>query len=268
MLHIYRLFLVIIILISCDEKETHVIADLPGHLTEVSAVETIIASNLIWVIEDSGNKNVLYGLNQKGKITQEIKISNARNEDWEDLTADKDGNIYIGDFGNNTRRRNVFAIYKVNRANLSEASINAEVISFELPPKLKREDFEAFFIHDNNFYILGKDPRKSIMIKVPNKIGDHTAELVSEFNLKGKHNSVTSADISNDGKTIVLLNHDKVWKLSGFSDNDFFSGTIESIPLDHNTQKEGVCFKSDDTIYVTDELNGFRGGNIYEYSLN
>jgi len=268
MLHIYRLFLVIIVFFSCDEKETHVIADLPGHLTEVSAVETIAGSNLIWVIEDSGNRNILYGLNVKGKIAQEIKIANARNEDWEDLTADKEGNIYIGDFGNNTRRRNVFAIYKVDNSKLSETSINAEVISFRIPDKLKREDFEAFFIHEDKFYILGKDPKKSIMVKVPNEIGDHMAEFVIEFNLKGKHNSVTSADISSDEKKIVLLNHDKIWKLSGFSGDNFFSGTMESLPLDHNTQKEGVCFKTNDTIYVTDELNGFRGGNIYEYALD
>ncbi len=100
--------LIIILCFSCQTGNLSVIADLPNSLKETSAVELIGNSNLIWVIEDAGNKNILYGLNTKGKIVKEIKITNAKNTDWEDLASDSLGNIYIGDFGNNSKKPEFF----------------------------------------------------------------------------------------------------------------------------------------------------------------
>ena len=50
--------------------------------------------------------------------------------------------------------------------------------------------------------------------------------------------------------------------------DDFFSGNIEELPFDHNSQKEGICFKNDAMVYITDERNGDEGGNIYSFKLN
>jgi hypothetical protein len=58
---------------------------------------------LLWVIEDS-NANKIYGLNPKGKLEKSITIQNAENIDWEEITKDKEGNLYIGDFGNNENK--------------------------------------------------------------------------------------------------------------------------------------------------------------------
>jgi len=266
--YILRFLFAITILLSCEKADIHVIADLPKHLNEVSAVETVSDSDHIWVIEDSGNRNELYELDTNGRIVNVIKIENARNEDWEDLTTDLDGNIYIGDLGNNKRNRRVFAIYKVRSNTLSKSETSAEIISFKIPETIKPNDYESFFIHEGFFYIFSKNDKKSILIKVPNVVGDHVAEYVTEFNLKGKDNAITSADISSDGKKILLLNHDKLWQLTGFTNEDFFGGSIDSQKFEHNTQKEGICFKDSTNIYVTDELQGFRGGNLYEYSLD
>jgi hypothetical protein len=90
----------------------------------------------------------------------------------------------------------------------------------------------------------------------------------SDFNLDGKDNKITAADISDDGKIIVLLNHDKLWKLSDFKDDDFFSGKIQELPFEHSSQKEGICFKTNSKVIITDERNGTTGGNIYSFNLN
>ena len=73
--------------------------------------------------------------------------------------------------------------------------------------------------------------------------------------------------ISSDGKTIILLNHDSIWELTNFEGDAFFKGTIKKIELEHDSQKEGVCFKGDDTLYITDERNKSDGGNIYRFKL-
>lgn len=262
------LLLLLITSLSCQSGKLKVIADIPSHIDEASAAETLPNSDLIWTIEDSGNKNTLYGLNNKGTIIKNIIIKGAKNVDWEDLTSDSEGNIYIGDFGNNSKKRKTFNIYKVINAAVSDQDIRIETISFKIPNTIKAEDYEAFFILNNNFYIFSKNDKKAIVISVPNKTGNQVASFVTEFNLKGKKNRITAADISPDKKTIVLLNHDKLWELTNFDGDNFFEGTIKALPFMHNSQKEGLCFKTNTTVYITDEYSHSNGGNIYEFSLN
>ncbi len=260
-------FLSALLLLSCDNGKLEVVANIPNHLKEVSAVETTSTSAFIWMIEDAGNDNHIYGMDDKGSIKKDLTVLNSENIDWEDLTSDRDGNLYIGDFGNNSRKRKSFTIYKLANPENATDKITAEKINFELPKGMKSEDFEAFFVFNNNFYIFTKETKKCLLLKVPNQVGNHTAVLVEEFNLDGKHNRITSADISDDDKTVVLLNHDKVWKISNFESDEFFNGTVEELKFGHDSQKEGVCFKNNSTLYITDESNGAEGSNIYKFKL-
>jgi hypothetical protein len=253
---------------SCDTGNLEALADLPSSLKETSAIEKTSTSDLLWIIEDAGNKNNLYGLDSKLNIEKNIEIENVQNIDWEDLTSDDEGSIYIGDFGNNSKKRKNFAIYKVKHPENANESVNAEVITFKLPKDMKSEDFESFFLYKDYFYIFSKDPKKCELIKVPNQIGDHEARYISEVKLKGKNTKVTSADISEDGKTVVLLNHDKLWKLAGFKGDDFFNGDIEAIDFEHDSQKEGINFINSNTVLITDEKTKNEGGNLYRFSWN
>lgn len=257
--------LIILLFIACQTGNLRVIADLPSSLKETSAVEMTSNSDLLWVVEDSGNKNELYGLDNQGNITKYIKIKNRRNKDWEDLASDSLGNIYIGDFGNNNKKRKSFAILKVNEPDMAPNETEVESIEFTLPEKIKSHDFEAFFLLKDHFYIFSKSHKHGKLFKVPNREGKHEASLVTNFNLKGKSNAITAADYRN-GK-VALLNHDKVWLLSNFEGDDFFGGDIEALEFMHKSQKEGISFKNDFTLIITDEFAKSDGGNIYEFVL-
>ena len=270
MLHYKSLNLIVLILVcfACKTGKLRLIASLDSKLDEASAIETIMNSELLWTIEDSGNDNSLYGLNHKGGIVKSINISNATNEDWEDLTSDSLGNIYIGDFGNNNKKRKKFTIYKVNHPETLVKSATAEEIHFKLPENVKSEDFEGFFFFDDHFYVFSKENSSSILLKIPNQIGEHVAELITDFNLEGKHHKITSAAISPNKETVVLLNHDKLWKITNFKPDNFFQGRVEELKFNHDSQKEGICFKDNSTVYITDERNQSEGGNIYTFKLN
>ena len=258
----------IILFLSCNAnpKKLKIITNLPDSLKEASAIELINNSKLLWTIEDSGNKSNIYGLNRTGNIIKKIDIKNAKNKDWEDLSSDKEGNLYIGDFGNNEKKRKLFTIYKIDDLNTKKTK--AKRIDFTLPKQIKSKDFEAFFLLNNHFYIFSKESKSCVLIKVPNKIGKHTAKLVSNFKLDGKNNEITGAAINNKKNTIVLLNHKKLWKLTNFKGDAFFKGDIEALKFDDNSQKEGICFKNSSTVYITDEKTNNRGGNLYEFKIN
>ncbi|MAO08719.1 MAG: hypothetical protein CL596_08415 [Alteromonas sp.] len=258
----------LLILFSCELGKPKLIKDLPDSLKELSAAEVIEGTNIVWSVEDSGHDPIVYGFDTKtGELLKTLEVKNAKNEDWEDLTSDKKGNLYVGDFGDSRGKKDDYIIYKLNDILNADQTIEAEKIVFTLPKKQKRLDFEAFFIYKDFFYLFSKEHGTVPMFKIPNKVGEHEAKLVKTFKLDAKGTLITSADINKDENEMVLLNHDQVWVLSNFTSEDFFSEEVRLIPLHHNTQKEGVCYLTDQTLLITDERSGGEGGNLYSLSL-
>jgi len=280
------LFLVFSSLVSCSQKSDLLqdYATLPPYLKEVSGMSYDAQSHSFWVLQDSGNKSELYQIDSLGHVMHTLKIKKQKNNDWEELTADTDGNLYIGDFGNNKNTRKNLQIIKINKNQLQENEVAADyVITFdypeqqEFPPKATElfYDAEAFFYYDNHFYLFTKNRSKafdgtSLVYKIPNKAGHHQAEYVQTF--RGcnvyKHCAITGAAISPDQKTFVLLSHTKLWVIDNFNPNAILDGKIEEHKLHHDTQKEAVTFSDDSTLYISDEVKKKSGGKIYKLDLN
>lgn len=253
------------------------------HLKEVSGIEYIAETDKLWAIEDSGNKNVLYSLDEDGDVKDEVKITNSKNVDWEDITSDREGNIYIGDFGNNDNERKDLIIYKIDRGELNKKEAKASAkISFyypeqtEFPPKRSRMffDVESFFELNGNFYLFTKNRSAKFdgsfcVYKVPNKEGNHAAQLLATLNTCKVYSkcAVTGADISPDEKTIVLLASDKIWLFTDFADNEFKQSNMIQYPLGHFSQKEGVCFTDNSTLLIVDEKSNKTAGKLYEFNI-
>ena len=267
---------------SCSSYgQLELITDLPHGLKEVSGTQTVKNSNLIWMLNDGGNSNRIYGLSSKGKLKKEIKI-NAKNHDWEDLTTDDKGNLYIGDFGNNHNTRKNLVILKINHNDLAATkNVDVERIEFyypeqhKFPPKKKKLyfDTESFFYYNDYIYLFTRsrvkgDYGKTSLYKIPATNGNHAATFISEFSFCNKIKcSITSAAMSVDKKSVVLLSGNALLFFTNFEGDDFLSGKVTQLPFNHSSQKEGVCFKNNNTLYITDEYSNGRGGNLYEFDL-
>jgi hypothetical protein len=270
-----------LLFLSCQNfGQLKLIADLPKDLEEVSGTEIVPKSDLIWMVNDGGNKPTLFGLNEKGEIIKDIYVK-AKNNDWEDLTSDENGNIYIGDFGNNLNRRKNLSIIIVEQNELDEKNAEVDEIEFEypdqtkFPPKKKNMyfDTEAFFYFKNSLYILTKSRvkgnyGKTTLYKIPAKEGKYTAEIVDEFeSCKDLECWITSADISPNGKKVALLSQKNVLIFSDFNGDKFLSGKVTKIDLIHRSQKESITFKDNNTLLITDEKAHGSGGNLYQLKL-
>ncbi|MEN2400476.1 hypothetical protein GKZ90_0011845 [Flavobacterium sp. MC2016-06] len=280
------LLVVSIVLLACQQQSDSNFKELyslPKKLKEVSGITYFPETNLIYTLEDSGNANKIYALNSAGKIDKTITITNAENVDWEDITKDKKGNIYIGDFGNNDNERRDLCIYKVAKNELNkENAVSEYKISFsypeqtEFPPKKKElfYDVEGFFEYQNYFYLFTKNRSKgfdgtAFIYKILNAPGTQKATKIGEFKTCDNYNHcvLTSATISPDGKKVVLLSHDKVVLLKGFKGDLFHKGTQTEIKLNHFSQKEAIVFKDNNTLFVADEKTNKIGGKMYEFKL-
>lgn len=257
---------------------------LPKSIKESSAVEVIKNSDIIWTIQDRGNKPEIFGLTADGTIKYQNTIMDVENTDWEDLTSDEQGNLYIGDFGNNKNERQDLCIYKISGTDVlkKEIAVSSKITFYypeqkAFPPKKSARNFdvESFFVFKNNFYLFTKNRSSKFdgtthLYRIPNQSGNHKAELISSFKTceNFNHCAITSADISPSGKTIALLSSNQVWLFSDFQKDDFFKGKMKNISLPTFTQKEGICFVDENTLYITDEKDKKTGGNLYKLLLS
>ncbi|BDU27510.1 hypothetical protein [Flavobacterium sp. GSB-24] len=275
-----------LVLLACQQQsgnDLKTLYSLPKKLKEVSGITYFPETSTIYTLEDSGNKNAIYAIDSKGKLEKTITISNAENIDWEDITRDKTGNIYIGDFGNNDNERKDLCIYKVAKSELNKDLAKAEYkISFsypeqtEFPPKKKEMffDVEGFFEQGGYFYLFTKNRSKgfdgtAFIYKIKNASGTQKAVKIGEFKTCNNYNHcvLTSATISPDGKKVALLSHDKVLLFKGFKGDLFHKGTHTEINLNHFSQKEAIVFKDNNTLLIADEKTNKVGGNVYEFKL-
>lgn len=263
----------------CENKkeELKILAKLPKELSEVSGIELVKNSDLIWMHNDSGNKNYIYGVNPKGKIKRTVKVK-AKNHDWEDITSDEQGNLYIADFGNNRNDRKNLVILKIKNSDLlTKKTVEVEKIKFNYPnqhkfPPKKEERFfdaESILYFKQNLYVFTKSRvkkayGKTSLYKIPAIKGSYVATYVSSYNgCKVSDCRITSADISPDNKTMALLTSKTILLFSNFKNDDFLNGDITETPLGFTSQKEAICFVNAKKIYVTDEKSQGKGGKLY-----
>ena len=257
-------------------------ADLPRRLNECSGITTLDGETL-WAIEDGGNADNLYGINSRGELLTSLEVSNAKNEDWEALTRDTSGNVYIGDFGNNKSKRKDLVIYKLPNPHKEKGDkIPAEKIHFsypdqeEFPPPYadRRFDAEGFFHFEGRLYIITKnqsDPfdGKAYVYSVPDQPGEYTAVAESQFKTCPRRSScrVTDAALSPSGNRLVLLGYGNLWVFEDFRKKKFGTGPDKTIDLGATTQLEAVCFAREDLLYIADERVFKAGGHLYSFAL-
>lgn len=278
------LLLVFFLFQSCaNHGQLKLLDKLPKKLSENSGIVQF-TEETVWFIEDSGNSDNLYKTDFTGNIIKHLDVKNHKNIDWEDLTKDKDGNLYIGDFGNNDSTRKNLAILKVSNPEKEKGNkINAQAIRFNYPeqqefPPQKAEllyDAEAFFHHAGYLYIFTKNRAhpftgETSIYRVPDKKGDYEAKLMGKINLCDDWNTckVTSAAISPNGQTIVLLGNGKLWIITDFIFEALPKASIKEIDLGVRTQLESVCFIDETNLLLSDEVRDGKGGNLYSYTLN
>lgn len=258
-------FLFLFLTISHGQKlKPKTITILSDSISETSGL--IAFDNLLWTHNDDKD-NTLYALDTLGKIKKKVVFPNLKNNDWEEISQDKNY-IYIGDFGNNfSGNRTDFRIIKIDKKTFYEKKPKTEIISFsyENQTNFKSQktnttnfDCEALIVQNDTIYLFTKQWRKkqSSVYALPNSAGNHIAKLQTTLNTKGL---ITGATFLSSSKTIVLCGYSKKAKpflyiISGFKNNDFESVKKEKIKLKlpfH--QVEAIATFDDSRLYITNE---------------
>lgn len=184
------------------------------HLTESSGL--IVSRKdpaLFWTHNDGGGKRqVLYAMTRQGQPVAEYRVTGAVLEDWEDIAADDQGHLYLGDIGNNDAKRSSVRVHQIAEPDPKTAAggIAPVTRTWNLHYPAAPFDCESLFIWGGHGYLVSKvfnDTRAnlyrfSITNTALNAAPSQTLAVVGEIKIDSP---VTGADISRDGHLLGLV---------------------------------------------------------------
>lgn len=203
-------------------------------------------------INDSEGGPDLFEINLKGELLRVINLPDLVNNDWEDLSSASDGTLFIGDVGNNGNGRDSVQIYVLNPKSEPVGTIKF-AYSISEGNSTGRENCEAFFYHDESLYLFSKADNINggiaRLYRLPARPGNYVAELIDEIAIKGQ---VTSADISPNGDTFVLLTYGKLLFFDIKHGKIDFKSPATCLKLVRK-QTEAVMFLNKHDLLITNE---------------
>ncbi len=232
---------------------------------------------------DSGGEAALFEVDSvTGNFTRKVYISNATNNDWEDICTDS-LYIYIGDFGNNSGSRTNLKIYRVLIAdylNTTNDTVTADIINFNYADQTNftpstystNFDAEAIVAINDSLYIFTKNWGNywSNIYVLPKTPGIYQATKIDSINAQGL---VTGASYDKTNNTISLVGYTFTSaffiKISQFVGNQFSSGTVvrNLITVPASFQVESITHKSSNEYYLTAEEHSSGSSSLYRLTI-
>lgn len=239
---------------------------------------------VMWTINDSGDKEMLYAFREDGKHLGTWSVTNATNKDWEGLGYRRDETgacfIYIGEIGDNDLKRPDKIVYRIAEPAVSaddagttrtapKPTAPAEKLTFTYPEE--RHNAEALLVEpkSGNIYIVTKTTAgPAVVFRIVPAFGGEavTAEKVTDLSLPAIPNGlVTGGEIASDGKRVILSDYFAGYELVLPPDAKSFDEIWRQEPTAINIGErkigEAVAYSAvADTIYATSEG---KNGTIY-----
>lgn len=119
-------------------------------------------ARVYWTHNDSGNGPYVFAITRDGKLVAEYPIARARNTDWEAISIDNEGRLYIADIGNNDLKRDRAVIYRVDEPDPAAVSEKGKGNALRVNGvwRLKYPgrpfDAESFFVWGGKGYVISK----------------------------------------------------------------------------------------------------------------
>lgn len=217
---------------------------------------------VLWTHGDSGNDPKLIAIDVDGRVLAEVFVSGAPNTDWEDICADDQGNLYIGDIGNNHAMFPARYIYRIPEPNPHNPPADPVAPSkrwrFKYPDK-KRFDCEALFWADQSLYVMANlKPNEAIVYRLTEiSDGKMRLEAVAEPHLPFPN----GADVSQDGKRLVVSSYGAI-NVFDITTDGASSITLSNRRSIRYPMKSGaiesVCFMDTEVVAMSERGKLFR----------
>ena len=198
-------------------------------LAELSGmVESQRRPGFFWAHNDSGNPPELFAVASSGRVVAAVPVD-ARNDDWEDITIDDSGGLWICDCGNNSNRRDELRLLRVPEPDPlrpPERLVPDRVVRFSYrerqKPRRRGErshdfDAEALFFAHGRLWLLTKHrtDSRTVLYRFDDLSGQRPVQPVvaGAWDLGPPASGltmVTAADATPDGRRLAVLTYGRI----------------------------------------------------------
>ncbi len=243
---------------------------------------------VFWTHNDSGHAPDIFAVTADGRLLQRFQIEGARNVDWEAITSDEGGHLWIGDLGDNNNDRTDPRLIRVVEPTLSrdgapgkvplDGSLGIRYADRPLKPGRGQQnwDAEALFWADGSPWILTKHRSDTLttLYRVPRDAAAAAdgRQLVlvpsGSFDVGGADKPyggmVSSAETTADGRRLAVLTYHAIFVFSGDPTlGDWLSHPPQRIELNQlQVQQCEAIVWDGPTLLVTNE-----GGSVFRFAL-
>lgn len=248
-------------------------------LREVSGlIDSRANSKVFWVHNDSGDSARFFATNHQGVLLGTFTLTGASATDWEDAAiGEKPGGgnyLYFADIGDNAAARSSIDVYRVTEpTSTGAAMIPASAYSrtrLQYPGGARNAEALIVDPLTSDLFILSKAATTQLYRAPASAFGSvDTVMLTSLGNVVGAINTVTAADISPDGRYILVRSKSaaRLYERGiGQSIAQALQGTGMAFALGAETQGEAIAWSAGGGgFYTTSEFNGNSSAPVYGY---
>lgn len=261
-------------------QQVSLVTSLNSSINETSGLITI--NQKLITHNDSGGEAALYEIDSlTGNYTRKVTISNATNNDWEDICTDS-LYIYIADFGNNSGSRTNLKIYRLlisDYINTPNDTVIADTINFNYADQIDftptsystNFDAEAIVEIDDSLYIFTKNWGNywTNIYSLPKTPGTYQTNKIDSINAQGLVTGATYDKINNSiGLIGYTFSSAFFIKINQFSNNQFSSGTVAktTLTVPASIQVESISNISQNQYYLTAETHTSGSSSLYRFT--
>ncbi|HTQ99328.1 MAG TPA: hypothetical protein VMH83_05040 [Candidatus Acidoferrum sp.] len=236
-------------------------------------------ANTFWAINGSGDSARIFAITEDGKSIlptyskfssygdepeqgkqqwQGFEVLNAKNVDWQDISADANY-LYLADTGNADGKRRDLGIYLISKIDPT-ASTRSAVIQF-LPvtyPEPKAPDAGSLFVDHGTPYLIGGNrgnAAAATLYRLDTRNTDQP-NLLAKIDSNAAIGAATGAGLSPDGKTLAVVTLEGLWLFERPQNGDhWLSAPAKHYAFDRSVLKqvEAVTWIDDATLLLVNQ---------------
>ena len=222
---------------------------------------------LFWTHNDSGDDPLVYAFDRAGGARGAFRVEGARAVDWEDIAAGPgpapgQSYLYVGDIGDNGRRREFVVVYRFPEpepdaaqapGKEARATQPAEAIRIKYPDGAHNAEALAVHPATGDIYIVTKANAEAAVYRLAAPFDPQATGTMSKVaTLRGPDffgTLITGADISPDGRRVALCDYAQGYELTlpeGSKDfQEVWRQTPAALSLGARQQGESVAYRLD-----------------------
>ncbi|MCA9561465.1 MAG: hypothetical protein KC583_23120 [Myxococcales bacterium] len=240
---------------------------------------------VFWTHNDSGGDARLFAVTADGRTVGTVDVEGATATDWESITTDDAGHLYVGDIGNNWSTRRDLVVYRLREPDPRRGgAVKVDrAIRFRFPDQTafpdpaRGFDCEALFwaphpqTGQGTLYTLTKrrSDRRTSLYRFDDLSGGAEVVLTrvgEPFEVGGDParygGMVTAADATPDGRQLVVLTYHAlfVFERPSPTDDRYLTRLVNRVELDQDVtvQAEAVAWDGDEVVIANEQRRMFR----------